>query len=209
MTDKSISEDICAKKFGEALKIVIRNLMTSDFERTKNLGATFSFNENNLRKHFSDCIKNTILLNSHPKLVVERKIEGDFTSTTKKHGGTDYFYVNEISDSYHHSEILATFELKGPTRPILLKGSKVNWYPAIILDIKKQLWRNINFANSSNYVVLLIKPHKKFDTHEKILSLFNDMENEISNVKLEECFWEPFLFRSAMLYISIFRVVSI
>ena len=68
MKNINTSQDVYAFNFGEALKIIINNLMNSDFERNKNLGAPFSFNENNLRKHFSDCIENINLNNLNPKL---------------------------------------------------------------------------------------------------------------------------------------------
>ena len=48
MKNINTSQDVYAFNFGEALKIIINNLMNSDFERNKNLGAPFSFNENNI-----------------------------------------------------------------------------------------------------------------------------------------------------------------
>jgi hypothetical protein len=208
MKNINTSQDVYAFNFGEALKIIINNLMNSDFECNKNLGAPFSFNENNLRKHFSDCIENINLNNLNPKLIIERNIDGDLKSINKRHGGTDYFYVNKSCDTYHHSDVLATFEVKGPTRPSLLKGSKVNWYPKIITDIKKQMWRNLNFSNCSNYIVLLIKSND-IHTHNQVMSLYKVMEDDITGVNLDECFWESIFFRSSPLHISIARVSSI
>ena len=150
-------------KFGKLLELVIVDILNSGFKRTKNPGAPYYFSENHLRKHFSIFIENTKDANLFPKLVIERKIIGDFKSSNREHGGTDYFYVNSLSENYNSSDVLATYEVKGPTRPILFKGSKVNWYPKIIEDIKKQAWRNLNFPNKENYIVLIINSPKNID----------------------------------------------
>ena len=209
MKNINVDEDIYATDFGNSLKAIINDLMNSNFERNKNTGAPFSFSENQLRKHFSRFSEDINSRTSIPKMVIERKIKGDFQSSSKKHGGTDYFYVKNLSNSYVHTDILATFEVKGPTRSSLLMGSRVNWYPKIIRDLEKQSWRNINFHGSLNYIVLLIKPYKNMDAHNQVQSLLRLMESEVKGIHLLECYWESILVRSAILNILIARVITI
>ena len=209
MKDINAETDIYATDFGNSLKVIINDLMNSNFERKKNIGAPFSFSENQLRKQFSRSSEDINLKTSIRKIVIERRIKGDFQSPGKRHGGTDYFYVKNLSNSYAHTDILATFEVKGPTRSSLLMGSRVNWYPKIILDIEKQSWRNINFHCSLNYIALLIKPYKTMDAHNQVKSLLRLMESEVKGIHLLECYWESILVRSAILNILIARVITI
>jgi hypothetical protein len=190
-------------KFGKLLELVIVDILNSGFKRTKNPGAPYYFSENHLRKHFSIFIENTKDANLFPKLVIERKIIGDFKSSNREHGGTDYFYVNSLSENYNSSDVLATYEVKGPTRPILFKGSKVNWYPKIIEDIKKQAWRNLNFPNKENYIVLIINSPKNIDTHNDIKNLYKVMEDDVGNVKLSEYYWGTIPYLSSVLNIVV------
>lgn len=192
--------------FGQSLCLVINDLINSDFRRSKNLGAPFSFSENHLRKQFTTNIAKLNDKKNGLILEFEKHICDDYKSSNKNHGGTDYFYVHELSDCYSSSMVISTFEVKGPTRPSLLKGSKKNWYPKIVKDVEKQVWRNKNFSSNLNYIVLLFTPLNNFDTHTLAQSFYKTVEEEVGNVKLIERYWNRVDFSSSTLFISIVLV---
>jgi len=197
-------------KFGEYLTLALTDLTDSSMRRSKEGQALrLQPRENHLRKIFKN-IANKINQELHfPKLIIEKKINDDYQDAQDSHGCTDYFFAKDYSQTYDFSNVLATFEVKGPTRPSLLKGSKKNWYPKILKDVRKQLWRSINFPHTSNYVAIIFRSSPDLSSLKLANLLRKELESEFDElkVKLEDCYWREVDCQFEVVYVSILRVI--
>ncbi len=172
--------------FAQVLQENIRGLGNSDWKRTRNPGAPFIFGENHLRKQ----IRSYTTPPGWPHLVVERKVENDFMEPGRRHGGVDYFFVpQDQTKAFALGEVLATCEVGGPTRPKLLLGSRGNWYPKIVADIRKQLWRANAAPNAEHYLGLLIKPLAGTAVRKEIERALKSMLEEVPGAQFVEASW--------------------
>jgi hypothetical protein len=196
-------------RFSEYLILALNDMTNSCFARDKNHQAPAKFGENHLRKSFKKAT-NKINQDLHsPKLIIEKKINGDYQYDYDSHGCADYFFAKNNSEDHDFSNVLATFEVKGPTRPSLLKGSKKNWYPKILKDVRKQLWRSLNFPHTSNFVVIIFKSSPELPSFNLANLLRKELESEFKElkVKLENCYWKEIDCQSELVFISILKVM--
>lgn len=171
--------------FAEMLQWNIRSAFTST-KRTCNHGAPFPFGEQHVRK----AAKSFSCPFDWPRLIVERKILGDFKDDDKQHGGVDYFFAaNASSELWHLSDILATCEVKGPTRKAFLAGSEKNWYRSIVADVRKQLWRANEAPAGEHYLGLMIQPRPGSATREEFLPIIASILEKVPNADLIETSW--------------------
>jgi hypothetical protein len=171
--------------FAEMLESNIRLAYTTTI-RTCNHGAPFAICE----EHVREAAKSFSRPSEWPHLVVERKIQGDFKDDHKGHGGIDYFFAANASPKlWHLRDVLATCEVKGPTRPALLTGSKRNWYPKIVADVQKQLWRASQALTGEHYLGLMILPHPGSATREGFLRTLTSIQEKVPAVALIESSW--------------------
>jgi hypothetical protein len=178
--------------FSDFFQRSIRNLISSDFKRLKNPGAPFKFGENHLREHIRTILNNGsfALPAEWPPFLFERKVQDDSSIFGNRHGGVDYFFVKDRSaQRYSLNEILATCEMKGPTRPKLLQGSKVNWYEGVREDLKKQVSRATNAPQGEHYVAILLQPLSGGDTRTAFANVLDSLLTEIQVAKTFEAHW--------------------
>jgi hypothetical protein len=143
--------------FQELLWGNCRTLLGNGWERDRNLGAPFKFGENHLREHIRKAVDSGRYIPpaEWPELRVEKKVCGDRDG----HGAIDYFLVPKgVKGQLSLSDVLATCEVKGPTRPKLLEGSQKNWYPKVLADIEKQLWRARCAEAAQHFVCVFVQP---------------------------------------------------
>jgi hypothetical protein len=206
---RSYNDNELVIRFSDYLILALNNMTNSCFARDKNQQAPAKFGENHLRKAL---IKATEEINQKlhtPKLIIEKKINGDYQDDYDSHGCADYFFAKNNFEDHDFSNVLATFEVKGPTRPSLLKGSKKNWYPKILKDVRKQLWRSLNFPHTSNYVVIIFKSSPELPSFNLANLLRKELESEFNElkVKLENCYWKEIDCQSELVFISILKVM--
>ena len=172
--------------FAEVLDQSIRTLLSSSWRRKRNPGAPFSFGENHLRKQ----IRSYRVPSEWPQLVVERKVRGDLEGPGKSHGGVDFFFIQQTTAiSPKLTDVLASCEVGGPTRPKLLLGSKNNWYPKIVADIRKQAWRATVAPTGEHYLGLMIKPGPDSIVRKEFPVVLKSMLEEVPEANLVEVSW--------------------
>jgi hypothetical protein len=163
------------KYFAELIEENVATLIESGFQRERNAGAPHKFGENHLREH----IRKNIVATEWPHLVFERRLAND-----NDHGNVDYCFLKPRRSRFDLNEVLATCELKGPTRRSFLKGSKRNWYPAILADLKKQLVRAKLAPSAQHYLALIITPVDGADVRDRLNTVFDQMLGEVHEAKI-------------------------
>ena len=181
--------------FAEMIETNVDDLMQRGPVRERNSGAPFVFGENHFRKHMRAYKPPT----HWPRLVIDRRVQNDIQG----HGGVDYCFLSSSSSKPDISDVLATCEVKGPTRPALLRGSKENWYPDIVRDIKKQVGRATIAPDAQHYLGLMIVPPPDSDVRRELAAVFAEMLREVPQAKLIECSWTDL----KGLHIVVYRVV--
>jgi hypothetical protein len=172
--------------FADVLHRSIRNLTHGSWKRDRNPGAPFHFGENHLRK----ALRSHIHPVEWPPLVIERSVAGDLVEKDKQHGGVDLFFAPHGSEERCHlSDVLATCEVKGPTRRAFLGGSRRNWYPKIVADLRKQRWRAGTAPAGEHYLALMVQPRPGSATRAEFLRVITSILEEVPNTYLEETSW--------------------
>lgn len=197
-----------ADDFMGHLVFILNEMFQSKFYRKKNNNAPARFGENHLRHFFNINIDKINLGLNSPILQIEKKVSGDYIDSETKYGCIDYFFTNEELGAYNFSNIIATFEIKGPARRSLLNGSKKNWYPKIVKDVEKQFWRSLSHPNTFNFIVLLFKVPEDLNFSKHVESLYRSLEVDSKNstVHIEECTSKTLIFNDEVIHISIARV---
>jgi hypothetical protein len=188
------------KYFAEMIETNVTSLIQSSPVRERNSNAPFAFGENYFRKHMR-----AFKAPEHwPELVIERRVRND-SQGLGRNGCIDYFFQSAAASSRPDiSEVLATCEVGGPTRPVLLLGSTTNWYPKIVRDIKKQVGRAIQSPNTQHYLALLITPSPNLDVRSALELVFVSMLREVPQAELLDCSWAY----CKGLHIAVKRVVA-
>lgn len=172
------------KYFAEMLTDNARKAI--DTGRILNPGAPAAFGENHLRRQ----VRSYIPPSNWPKLLIEKAVADDVIQVNERAGGIDYLFVSKSQKEEIPSldNVLATMELKGPTRPALLRGSRCNWYPAIVTDLRKQFCRAIAAPDVQHYLGLLLVPSKvNMDVREEFYRVLDEMKSEASRDIAGEC----------------------
>lgn len=198
-----------ADDFMGHLVFVLNEMYRFKFDREKNNNAPARFGENHLRHFFNINLDKINLSSNSPKLQIEKKVTGDYIDSETKHGCIDYFFINDELGAHDFTNIIATFEIKGPARRSLLNGSKKNWYPKIIKDIEKQFWRSLNHPNTVNFIVLLFKVPEDLPFSKLKDTLYKSLEVDTKNsaVQLEEYSSRTINLNGELVHISIVRVL--
>jgi hypothetical protein len=190
------------KYFGTMLRDIAVSIWNSEFEREHNPGAPFRFGENHLRKA-ARCFVPPV---DWPQLGIERCLSNDIGEDGRPHGGVDYFFARPdepcVSDLRH---AMATCEVGGPTRPAMLQGSRVNWYPKIVADLRKQVGRAKATPNGQHYLGLFIRPVRNSDVRRDFNAVINSMLLEVPDAQLTTSYWEQ-LPQLKSMTIAVFRV---
>lgn len=172
--------------FADMLHRSIRNLTQGSWERDRNPGAPFRFGENHLR----NALRSYINPVEWPPLVIERSVEGDLEENDQQHGGVDLFFApNRSPEHCHLLDVLATCEVKGPTRKAFLSGSRRNWYPKIVADLRKQRWRVRAAPAGEHYLGLMVQPRLGYSIRAEFLRVITTMLEEVPDTDLEETSW--------------------
>jgi hypothetical protein len=176
----------CGTYFGKMLQDLAVAIWNSDFERDRNPGAPFRFGENHLRK----AAKGYVPPLAWPRLGIERHLSNDIGEDGRPHGGVDYFLepVDEpnISDIRH---AVATCEVGGPTRPALLRGSRANWYPKIVEDLRKQTGRARVAPAGQHYLGLFVNPARNSDVKRDFDNVLQSMLLEVPAARVTTSHW--------------------
>lgn len=197
-----------ASMFSELLWDNCSALLRSGWKRDRNPGAPFPFGENHLRKHVQSALRSGDYVPppTWPELFVERQVNGDRRQVGHRHGAIDYFFVPERLDrTFLLSELLATCEVKGPTRPKFLRpGSRKNWYPKIVGDLEKQSWR-ARYSPGAHYLAVFVQPRKGYDILADFPAVLRTMP--VANVQIIDRKWSE---RSDIpgLYLHVFQLTS-
>ena len=175
-----------ATMFAETLQTCVRDLMSGLWRRDRNPGAPFHFGENHLRKQIREFTPPP----TWPRLRIERHVAGDLEEKDKKHGGVDLFFTDSCApEDIQLQNVLATCEVGGPTRPILLRGSRENWYPKILADIRKQLWRAQAAPGGEHFVGLMVKYSNAATVREDFYRAADSMLKETTGAVIVESSW--------------------
>lgn len=199
-----------APMFEQLLWENARSLLSSGWKREHNPGAPFDFGENHLREHARSALLSGEYIPppAWPRLVIERKVNGDRIEAGHRHGAIDYFFTqSSLDDKLDLTELLATCEVGGPTRPKLLSGSQFNWYPKILDDIEKQLWRARHAPTVQHCLAVFIRPRSGYDVRVDFSSVLQTMLTGITDAQVGNLTWSE---RADIrgLHLAIFPVTS-
>jgi len=158
------------------------DFLSGKFTRTRKTKPAFEYVENDFRKH----VRAFHPPASWPKLAIERRIKDDVDEQLPR-GNMDYLFVtDEFDSSPVFDNVLATCEVKGPMRPILLEREGIkNFYDELSLDIKKQRAR-AKRACIPNYIGLLQVRSKKVLTIENLRRIVKKIASEVGGIQLQE-----------------------
>ncbi len=143
-----------------------------------------------------------------PYLVVERAVSGDRQDADCRHGAVDYLLTeSQGPGTYALTRILATCEVAGPARKAFLNGSRVNWHPKILADLRKQQWRAIHAPQGSHYVAVLLKAERavpRAQVRDDFSSILQEMLHELG-ARATELVMDGL--DQEDLYVAVFRVL--
>jgi hypothetical protein len=134
-------------------------------------GIGLGFRENDLRNAVKSLHK---AAPGGSVLLVEQKLSGDVTTKGKKVGRADYVLVKRGSRVPPPlTNVLATCEVKGPTRAAFLDPDSFrrNWALRGLIDVKKQMARARAAPAAEHHVAFLI-PFTKSHVLERIRTAF-------------------------------------
>lgn len=196
------------KMFEKLLWDNCRDLLDSGWARNRNFGAPFGFGEAQLRKHIQTAIRNGtyVLPTDWPDLLIERKVDCDRSEVGHRHGAVDYVFGPQgCAGKPNLTDLFATYEVGGPTRPKLLEGSKDNWYPKILKDIEKQCWRARYAPTVEHFVAVFVQPRLCNDVHADFYAVLQTMLKSVSGAQAGEVLWSerPPI---ANLFLAIFQI---
>jgi hypothetical protein len=111
-----------------------KDVLSGKFTRTRKTKPAFEYVENDLRRH----LRVFQAPATWPQLAIERRIKDDVDEQLPR-GNMDYLFVTDKFDSSPvFANVLATCEVKGPMRPILLEKEGIkNFYDELSFDVKK------------------------------------------------------------------------
>ena len=167
-------------------------LLKSPWKRDRNPGAPSAFGETHLRNYVQKALKSRLYIppSTWPQLVVERGVQGDRKDAAHRHGAVDYFFTAKGDErSLHLSDLLASCEVGGPTRPKLLAGSQANWYPKIVADIEKQLWRASHAGTGHHFVSVFIQPRSGYEVEADFGAVLRTMIIPLPDATLGDVVW--------------------
>ena len=173
--------------------LLVNNIPSLTYVRTRNFGAPFNFNENVLRDHIKERIADGLYKppGHWPKLVIEQMVKNDIPGERLGKRRIDYFFLASTSSSKPDIwDVLARCEVKGPTRPAFLKGSQKNWYPDIVKDIRAQAGRSAIAPEGEHHLAVMVRPihdaDRVADTRERLAGVFARMLQDVPEAGLAE-----------------------